>query len=311
MSEHTIIHCYDWPLESKTRMLRIAREFLDNGCRRFVFTCGNIQKALAHPEHLRFLKEEFVPRMGVELVAMHAPFGPLFDLNIPVPERRPGMIADHLRALEIAADFGSRTYTVHVGAYHHCLQNYPLPPLRKFARETLEVLLPRARELGVVIAVENGFEPPNTVPELLDLLRDFDFDPALGICYDTGHANCRASAPWKKMEDYPDYMLRDWLRDGRIITEDDILAKLAPHVVTTHIHDNDGYRDLHGMPGDGTIDWKTLTPQLKACPRMLEFQSEVSPSEGMCWAGKLLAPAGGYSIKRLVDVFRDDLGFGL
>ena len=102
MSEHTIIHCYDWPLESKTRMLRIAREFLDNGCRRFVFTCGNIQKALAHPEHLQFLKEEFVPRMGVELVAMHGPFGPLFDLNIPVPERRPGMIADHLRALDRA-----------------------------------------------------------------------------------------------------------------------------------------------------------------------------------------------------------------
>ena len=62
------------------------------------------------------------------------------------------------------------------------------------------------------------------------------------------------------------------------------------------------------MPFDGTIDWDALIPQLHACPRMLEFQTEQCFDEGTNWAGQLLAPAGGYSIRRQVETFRT-LGF--
>ena len=79
-------------------------------------------------------------------------------------------------------------------------------------------------------------------------------------------------------------------------------------IVTCHIHDNNGYNDLHGMPFDGTIDWTTLMEKLRSCPRMIEFQTEVCFNYGLNWAGPLLAPKGGYSIRRLTDTFHS-LGF--
>ena len=62
------------------------------------------------------------------------------------------------------------------------------------------------------------------------------------------------------------------------------------------------------MPFDGTINWTELMPKLFACPRMIDFQTEVCMNSGRNWAGRLLAPAGGYSIRRLADTFRY-LGF--
>jgi hypothetical protein len=62
------------------------------------------------------------------------------------------------------------------------------------------------------------------------------------------------------------------------------------------------------MPFDGTINWRELMPKLFDCPRMIDYQTEVCFDDGCNWAGKLLAPAGGYSIRRLADTFRY-LGF--
>ena len=55
-----------------------------------------------------------------------------------------------------------------------------------------------------------------------------------------------------------------------------ILEKLLPHIVTCHLHDNDGYGDGHQLPGTGSIDWKTLIPALKNCPRIVSMQNETS-----------------------------------
>ena len=41
---------------------------------------------------------------------------------------------------------------------------------------------------------------------------------------------------------------------------------------------------------------------------MMEYQTEIEFSDGVNWAGQLLAPVGGYSIKRQVETFRK-LGF--
>ena len=83
---------------------------------------------------------------------------------------------------------------------------------------------------------------------------------------------------------------------------------MKDQIVTCHIHDNLGLGDLHGMPFDGTINWAELMPKLFSCPRMIDYQTEVNFESGRNWAGELLAPAGGYSIRRLADTFRY-LGF--
>ena len=298
---------FNWEAYPESAYPSIAREYLDHGIDTFVFVEPWITKGLEQPEFIDFLRG-FAQKMGIRFVSMHAAAGPKYDLNIPETDRRPGMIQDHLRSMAIAAEFGSKTYTVHVGAYHHCVKHIPVKDLRPNAIETLEKLVPEAERLGIVIAVENSFEPPNTPQEVIGLVNHFGGNPAIGVCYDTGHAHLMSPYPWKKRECYEPYMFKQWWQNG-IIEEAHALDIVCQQVVTTHIHDNSGYGDLHSMPFDGTLDWDELMPKLfRNCPRMLEYQTEINFQDGKGWAGESLAPVGGYSIKRQVEVFRK-LGF--
>ena len=164
-----------------------------------------------------------------------------------------------------------------------------------------------AERIGIVLAVENAFEPPNSAREVLGLISPYLGNPAVGVCFDTGHANCMLMKPGKELAKYRDYMHKSWYETG-IVAVNDGLELLKPHIVTTHMHDNDGYGDLHSMPGDGDTDWPAVLAELRSAPRMLEFQTEVCYQDGTNWAGELLAPVGGYSIKRIVETFRG-LGF--
>jgi len=299
---------YTWGklVENPPAFRTAVREFLDNGARRFVITDDLIKMMIGDPEKVHFL-HRICKEMDVEFCSVHGLFGNDFDLNIPVPERRPAMYQDHVRAMEIAGEFGCKTYTVHVGAGFYCHKKVPLSTLRPLALETLEKLVPAAEKLGMIIAVENAFEMPNSAKEVIGLVRHFGGDPAIGVCYDTGHAHCMASAPGKDKNKYQPYFMRNWWENG-VIWEDNALDTLNDQVVTCHIHDNDGYGDLHGMPFDGTINWQELMPKLISCPRMIDFQTEVHIEDGKNWAGELLAPPGGYSIRRMTDTFRY-LGF--
>lgn len=283
-----------------------VREFIDNGARRFVIPDGLLRKMVADPERVAFL-HRVCRELEVDFCSVHGLCGNDFDLNIPTPERREAMIPEHIRGMEIASEFGCRTYTVHVGAAFYCHEHIPMSTLRPLALETLEKLLPAAERTGMVIAVENAFEMPNSAREVAGLVDHFAGSPAIGACYDTGHAHCMASAPGKDKNKYEPYFPASWWENG-VIWEDNALEIMKDHVVTCHIHDNNGYGDLHGMPFDGTIDWRDLMPRLFACPRMMDFQTEVCMKDGRNWSGELLAPPGGYSIRRLTDTFRY-LGF--
>ena len=308
MDSNKMVYSYNFPWHSlKDEQYRcVIREYLDNGVNTFVFTDPMITSAIEKPERIDFFRK-LVREMGVRFVSMHAPCGgETYDLNIPVAERRPGILKAHIRGLEIAAEFGCKTYTVHPGA-HYRNKRYPMDKLHENTLEMLEKLMPHAEKNGVVIAVENSFEPPNNPNEVVSLIRPFASSPFIGACYDTGHANVMAATPGKEMDKYAQYVKNAWWEKG-IIQEKDALGIMRDYVVTTHIHDNDGYGDLHGMPFDGTIDWASLMPRLESCPRMMEMQTELHFEDGEFWAGKALAPIGGYSIRRQVEVF-SKLGF--
>jgi len=300
---------YDWTpvFDNPAAFRAVIREFLDNGANRFVIDDKVLYQMVLDPEKIAYL-HQICKEMAVEFCSIHGMAGSNFELNIPEAEKRENMIRGHIRAMEIASDFGCRTYVVHVGSnFYYSQQHIPLSQLRPMAIETLEKLLPAAEKNGLTIAVENVFGLPDSVDEVIGLVTHFGGDPAIGVCYDTGHANCMAPAPGKDKSQYPEYLLRRWWETG-LIHEAHALDKLKDLVVTCHIHDNNGYRDQHGMPFDGTIDWRELMPKLMSCPRMIDFQTEVVLEDGKNWAGPLLAPVGGYSIRRLTDTFRY-LGF--
>lgn len=304
--EKVLYYNYIWAKLDEDGIKRGIREFLDNGANKFVITDPMILQMLENKERIEFF-QNICKEFPVSFSTIHAPCGKYHDLNIPQQELRGKLIEDHTRAIEIAASFGCRTYTVHVGAAPYCYDKYPLEVLRPLALEAIEKLVPTAEKCNMVIAVENSFEKPNSAKEVLWIVDHFRGTKAVGVCYDTGHANCMASAPGKDKNKYQPYFPKCWWENG-VEWEDGAIGLLKEKMVTCHIHDNDGYGDLHGMPFDGTINWKELMKELFSCPNMIDYQTEVCFQSGSNWAGELLAPAGGYSIRRLVETFRF-LGF--
>ncbi len=96
----------------------------------------------------------------------------------------------------------------------------------------LTELADHAEGSRVVVCVENmppGVHPGSLMGELRELLGELD-RPGLALALDTGHAHLSA----------------------------DLCAETAAAgglLATTHVHDNDGRRDMHDAPGRGTIDW--------------------------------------------------------
>ena len=173
------------------------------------------------------------------------------------------MIEDHKMGLAYAAEFGCKTYTVHIGPYYEGME--------KPIFEALEQLIPEAEKNGVVFAIENGFDPGNSPDALLQYLKKFPSE-YFGCCLDTGHANVMDARPDKKMELYASYVKNNWNNDIR--QEPDPIGKLSDYLVTSHLHDNDGYSDAHMLPGTGTAPWDKWIPALKKCPRLVSLQNE-------------------------------------
>ena len=313
MQNQPLYYNWDWTNSPKNLIPHVIREFLDNGADHFVFTAYLLKQALENPDligELKRLEQEFNIKFG----AMHALCGGNAALNLPDKPLRPEMLEKHIRSLQIASEFEVKTFTVHSDAYHYVHLHYPVETLRPYFQESLEILLKHAEKYGIVIAIENNYEKPNSAKEITAIAAPYAGSPFLGFCYDTGHANIMDPAPWKDHEmfskkyDDPNFwsLAEEWWEG--IELEADAVDKMRDNIVTCHIHDNNGYNDLHGMPFDGTIEWAPLMKKLRSCPRMIEFQTEVCFDYGLNWAGPLMAPPGGYSIRRLTDTFHK-LGF--
>ena len=137
----------------------------------------------------------------------------------------------------------------------------------------IKAVLPEAEKAGIILAVENSFEMSNATDEVLWLLKHFD-SPFIGCCLDTGHANYMAPSPDGKPKAYSAAQVNLAWR-GNLIQEPAALEKLLPHIVTCHIHDNNGLGDEHALPGRGTINWNEVMPKLLSAPRLVSCQSEV------------------------------------
>lgn len=97
--------------------------------------------------------------------------------------------------------------------------------------------LPRVRDIGCTIALENIFEEePSTLRQVLDRIDD----TLVGHCFDSGHFNMFATVS-----------LQEWF------------AVLGERIVESHLHDNHGQADEHLPVGEGEIDFDLVTSLLK------------------------------------------------
>jgi sugar phosphate isomerase/epimerase len=165
---------------------------------------------------------------GISIRSVHAPFGKEHNLSSPDSEVRRRAVETHIRVVRQTARAGASVLVIHPGT-----DEAPnlVPQMREWIVESLAVLARAAEDAGVRLGLENMLpRHPGTHGEELLAMLDAVGSPALGICFDTGHAHCNGDMAG-------------------------IFRAVKDRIVTFHVHDNDGKRDLHLQPPYGTIFW--------------------------------------------------------
>jgi sugar phosphate isomerase/epimerase len=176
--------------------------------------------------------------------SMHAPMFPDREMgragapavNVIHPEksRRIDAMDEIKRALEAAELIPFSNLVMHLGERTDGWS----PRTIEFAQTALEHLGAFTRPLGVRLLVENLTSEPTTPEHLITILESGHLDN-VGVCLDLGHAHMTVGIP------------------GAVAT-------LGPRIASLHVHDNNGMKDEHLWPGDGSIDWAGTVKALKA-----------------------------------------------
>ncbi len=289
MFDVPVTFLYDFEHVSDRMRPYIMQEFASAGAKHLVLSDTLIKMIINKPGMEDTLLEEMA-NSGLSFCDAHAPFGASLDLNCPWESKREMMVSRLKLALEICAFMKVDTITIHLGNNH-------FDPTSSIAddihisrmKEALSQLLPTAEKLGITICIENIWFSVNTPEVLNDIKSEFQTD-ALGFCYDSGHANIMDNGRLSGEGN----AWNGWKASGKAVPlwEDKALEKMLSNVVNCHLHDNNGTRDEHTLPGRGNINWNHIIPLLKSAPRLKVIQSEVIP-----------VYSGTY-IKELVDTFK-------
>ncbi len=182
------------------------------------------------------LKEilEIASSLDVGIVQVHAP-----EYCLCEPDDRERMLAVEKTGvmLSVCSRIGARFLVVHIGNLESIPEGYE-SRIGEKSRESLRPLAKMASDLGVKIALENGWRDGHgsSVQDLIRIIEETDPEHVC-VCLDVGHC--------QRIGNSPSQMVR----------------ALGDHLGTTHIHDYDGERD-HIPPFSGIIDWEGLASAL-------------------------------------------------
>lgn len=215
------------------------------------------------PAHLDYHDIAAVKRAGQRLhdlqidpVSFHAPFADRIDITSLDPAIRETAVAELLRACESAALLGCTHVVLHPGP-----EREGRPPEAEFlqhmhhAADSLNRVAARCCQLGIHLLLENMLAHLlfGHVSDMMYLLGEIK-TCEVGTCLDTGHA----------------HLAREL---------DMAIQKLSGHLKMVHVNDNNGHRDDHLPPGDGSIDWPRVISELRRIAFRGSLVLELSGSE--------------------------------
>ena len=212
---------------------------------------------------------------GISLYSCHAPFGGDDDLSLLDEEKRRHAVARHELALRRAALAGVSCLVIHPSGRVEgdSEQGHRLDQLCR----SLETLVTAAQDAGVKLALENML--PLHVGSESDVVRrvidDFD-SPSLGVCFDSGHAHLNEEGVGAAF------------------------ATLRERIITFHLQDNGGNRDVHLQPPYGTTDWESLARDFRTLDFPHPVSVEARPWHGASWRVLLREMKALFSVGRLV-----------
>ena len=228
-----------------------------------------VKNIVAHPFWFRNGAENYVGKMaarlqsfGLRSTACHALWGVGNDCLQYDESVWQSMVRKHQDFLSELTQLGVSTYTIHLGFKHGDEAKNIFPLLRR----TVDALLPAAEKNRITLALENSSEPVPVITELNEMVSSYRSE-FLGLCYDSGHANC--------------------YQNGVVAT----LEIMRKNIVTCHLHDNYGNFDDHNPPGGGNLDWAQLDALLDTLPRLHHAETESGDWDQASW-NKFCAACG-------------------
>jgi sugar phosphate isomerase/epimerase len=173
---------------------------------------------------------------GLALHGIHAPiadrllpgdhWGEAISNAVSDPAKRQAAVREADAALNVARQIPTEVFVVHLGT----------PTAkggennRTAAFRSVEEICRLAEPVGIRVALEVIPNPISDAASLVDMLeKDLDA-PRTGICLDFGHA----------------FLMGDVA---------DTIETVAEHLITTHVHDNNGKKDDHLVPFEGRLNW--------------------------------------------------------
>ncbi len=215
------------------------RALYDCGWRAFEVSTEHLVAIETHVDSETQIEEALrcARKLGVAVRQAHG----LLEADVAAPSEteREKDIGHLLTHIKIAARLGVRVVVIHPGGKTAFTTRTQQRRIRECNIEAFRRLGNFAAECGLRIGIENMMRHGAATPaDILDLLEEIDH-PTVGITLDTSHAHVAG------------------------LNISDVVHELGPHLVATHISDNDGSSDQHRTPSGGTIDWTAVMAALR------------------------------------------------
>ncbi len=179
--------------------------------------------------------EQAASRWGVAFGQAHAPYPSWWPGN---DARNDYMIMLYRKMIALCGHMGCPYLIIHPAKQRLMEEDW------RANMDLYTPLIPDLKAYGVTCCLENVYltgavkhlesscADPYEACDYIDELNDIAGEKRFAFCLDTGHA----------------------LLTGRDIYS--TIMKLGNRIEALHIHDNDGARDLHGLPYSGLMDWE-------------------------------------------------------
>ncbi len=170
-------------------------------------------------------KAETAAKYGLEVTNAHLQFAKVNSLWEDGYEGE-HYLAELIGLIAEAGVYGVPTLVVH-------LTRTSTPPMfNELGFSRFMRMAEAAERAGVDLAFENL-----KVPERLYEFIEKADSRRIGVCFDAGH-------------------------NHYVCPQRRICRDFAPIIKAVHLHDNDGTRDAHNIPGDGTVNWSEVRNEL-------------------------------------------------
>jgi len=228
------------------------------GCRNLEMSAEHGKMVIQDSNWKEKLKElrKLCEKESIVLWQMHSPLE--LDVADPDPKKREMDMQTVIRWIEFSRELGIPHLVIHPGGKQRAKTEEEKKQIQVLNLQAFSQLGEIASRFNLKLCIENmqereGQDPWRLGARISDIneLIDAVESDALGICFDSSHANVTKL-------DFPK-----------------AIHECGNRLMATHISDNDGTGDQHRIPFYGNINWKDIMSGMKGIGYSYLFNLEI------------------------------------